>query len=107
MRGSYLIWLSIFFALPAAVLWTVFYRQLWPYRMVYLKLIGLSVLAGTLWDAFAIATNLWIWPPACCLLPRIIGLPLEEWLFMALATVIIVSLVILLSGYLVLPERRP
>ncbi|HEY4964026.1 MAG TPA: hypothetical protein VIH90_04995 [Candidatus Saccharimonadales bacterium] len=42
------------------------------------------IIFGFAWDVLAIHTKIWGWPAACCSLPRVKGLPLEEFFFMAL-----------------------
>lgn len=85
----YLAWLFIFIVAPTLIMWSVFYSSLWKYKKTFIHCIITALLAGLLWDIFAIATKMWTWPDGCCVLPRVGPLPLEEVLFIVFVTCLV------------------
>lgn len=96
MFATYLPWVIVFFIGPTALLWIVFFAHLKSYRGVFIRIMICSMVAGMLWDLFAVVTHIWTWPGVCCVLPRIATIPLEELFFMAFGSLYIASLAIIL-----------
>lgn len=100
MPGAYIIYLLTFFAGPTALLWLLFYKQLVKYKSIYMLLIAIGLIGGSLWDSLAIWLNIWIWPEKCCVVPKVGVLPIEEFLFMIITPVYIATVTILMRDLL-------
>lgn len=95
MHGTYLIYLLIFFIGPTVALWLLFGRRLWHYRTVFVVMIAVGWIGGSLWDALAISSNIWVWPVECCIVRKIGVLPVEEFLFMTVTPIYVATVTIL------------
>lgn len=95
MNAPYTLWLLLFNVAPVTLLWTFFFKELRVYWSVFVFCISCSIIVGVLWDFFAIHNQIWYWPPSCCALPRVNGLPLEEPIFMAFTSALIIAMTIL------------
>lgn len=78
---SYPIWLLIFVILPLSILWILNYQRLKKYKKVfYLTIIG-ALIFSYLWDLIAINQRIWYFELPHILGIFILGLPLEEYVF--------------------------
>lgn len=100
MSSPYLSWLIIFIVLPTVFIWLFYYSELWKYRMVFLRVIFMSLLFGIAWDLYATATHFWLWPPECCFLLRVCTIPLEEVVFIVLVACYIPSVTLTVRTYI-------
>ena len=86
-QATYLLWLFLFIGLPLLFLlrWRV---QLWRQRRALgLALLG-SLVGGWAWDVLAVRFDLWYYDPAHIAGLWWLGLPLEEWLWVAGVTLL-------------------
>ncbi len=80
-QWTYLFWLALFLGLPLLGLCLWGRSALWQHRRA-LALIGLGALAGGwAWDASSVRLGVWYYAPANGLNFWIVGLPVEEWLW--------------------------
>ncbi|HXX30445.1 MAG TPA: lycopene cyclase domain-containing protein [Myxococcaceae bacterium] len=79
--------LLLFLVLPLGVLALRGELARGPWRPLLLVL-GLAYAATTPWDAWAVAHGLWAFPPGKVWGPRLLGLPLEEYCFFGLQTLL-------------------
>ena len=86
--------LLIFFIVPLSLIWILYFRHLWRYRRAFGRITLISFVIGAVFDIFAAKTVLWVWPADCCILPRPLGVPLEEVLFIVLTALCVASLAI-------------
>lgn len=78
---SYAIWLLVFVILPLSVLWLLNYQKLKNYKKVfYLTLAGAFIFSYP-WDLIAINQRIWYFERPHILGIFILGLPLEEYIF--------------------------
>lgn len=101
MISPYVTWLLIFFILPMLMLWLFFWKNLWKYRTVFLKTTTLALMVGLVWEAYAIKFSIWGWSAACCNLPRVYSLPLEEVVWIICYAVYTTTLAIIVRDLLV------
>lgn len=104
-------WLFIFFGIPLVCLWALFYKTILKYRLALVWITALTVLLGIAMDYTAIHYKIWGWSKACCALPRIRGLPIEEFIFMLLMavtieTVTIITRDIFLTHHWIMKSRK-
>jgi lycopene cyclase domain-containing protein len=82
MFGSwtYLIWLAVFMGVPLLVLlrWRTHFRARW--RAIALAVLG-SLAGGWAWDALSVRLGIWYYARENISGFWIIGLPVEEWLW--------------------------
>ena len=94
---AYLMWLFIFLAAPTAVMWALKFHLLKHYiRPMLLVFIAVLVFAIP-WDLWAVSIGVWGFPAKGISGIWILGLPLEEYLFMVLTTLQISSLTLILK----------
>jgi lycopene cyclase domain-containing protein len=100
---SYAAFLAIFLCLPLALLFVVLRRRLRDGRLW--KLMGLLVLLALAymapWDHLAAVWGLWTWAPLQTWQVRFWAIPLEEYLFCLLETLLAGTLL-----YALLASRR-
>ena len=96
MEYSYLIWLFVFVALPVAALW-FFYGKLFKqhWRILLLAQVGALVFSFP-WDYISIQERIWYYEEPYIVGNWIYGLPVEEYLFIFLVTLLFscISLVV-------------
>jgi lycopene cyclase domain-containing protein len=102
MFGSitYIIWLALFVALPLLALLIAARHALWRRRRALLLTIAGALIGGWAWDALIVRLGAWYYDPRFILNWWIVGLPLEEWLWIAGVTLLFGGLTIMLE------ERR-
>ena len=80
---TYLIWLALFIGLPIIIMafrWrTTLIRQ---WRTLLLIVLG-ALAGGWAWDALSVRVGVWHYRPENVLGHWFLGLPLEEWLWIA------------------------
>jgi len=92
---TYGVWLLLFIGLPLAVLirWR---RLIWPQRRA-LGLVLLGALGGGwAWDALSVRVGVWFYDPRHIVGAWALGLPLEEWLWIAGVTLMFGALTVML-----------
>lgn len=100
MFGSwtYLVWLGLFIGLPLAVLWARWRQALWRQRRALgWTLLG-ALVGGWLWDGVAIQARVWRYNPAYIAGVWWLGMPLEEWLWVAGVALMFGSLTVVLMA---------
>jgi lycopene cyclase domain-containing protein len=96
---TYLIWLALFIGLPLLGLVAVARGKLWHQRRaIAFTLIG-ALLGGWAWDAGIVTLGTWDYDPNNIANIWIAGLPLEEWLWIAGATLMFAAITILLEEH--------
>ena len=92
---TYLTWLGLFIGLPILIL--LRWRGWFAPRGRALGLVVLGSLAGGwAWDALSARLGIWFYAPANIVGIWLIGLPLEEWLWIAGVTLMFALLTIVL-----------
>lgn len=95
-NATYLIWLALFIGLPLLALsWTGHAALLRQRRALGLAALG-ALVGGWLWDALAVRAGLWFYDPDHILNVWILGLPLEEWLWIVGVTLLFGAITVLL-----------
>jgi lycopene cyclase domain-containing protein len=95
-QWTYLIWLALFIGLPLLGLW-LRGRSALPQQRRALAIISLGALAGGwAWDALSVRLGVWYYAPANGMNFWIVGLPIEEWLWILGVTLMFGMLTILL-----------
>jgi lycopene cyclase domain-containing protein len=96
---NYLIWLSLFVFVPTVALWLKFHQLLRNYpRTLLLVVVGATVVSVP-WDLVAVQTRVWRFPKGCCIGPRVLSLPIEEYLFIIFVSVYIATATLVLRHY--------
>lgn len=91
---TYLIWLLLFIALPIALLWLRWPRQVWGQRRALAWTTLGALVGGWLWDGVAIQARVWYYDPANIAGVWFGGMPLEEWLWIVGVTWLFGSLTV-------------
>jgi lycopene cyclase domain-containing protein len=94
---TYLKWLTFLVCLPILVLWLTHWKALFMYRRTVTLCILSGLLFGIPWDYWAISTRIWEFPPENILGIWIIGIPLEEYLFLIFVTMLISTITLVLK----------
>jgi len=93
---TYLAWLFCFIGLPLLAL--LRWRQhLWQQRRALAWTTLGSLVGGWAWDALAVRVGLWHYDPTHIAGLWLIGLPLEEWLWIVGVTLLFGSTTIILA----------
>lgn len=104
MAYSYLIWLLLFVALPLVCLWGIYRDVLVRYwRIVFLAPIG-SLIFSFPWDYISIQEHIWYFEKPYVVGIWIFGLPLEEYLFIVLVTLLFASISAVVWNRIGVPE---
>ncbi len=93
---TYLIWLLLFIVVPLGIL-LIWRKALWRQRRALAWVTLGSLLGGWIWDALAVRFALWHYDSAHILGVWILGLPLEEWLWIAGTTLLFGGLTVVLA----------
>jgi lycopene cyclase domain-containing protein len=94
MAYSYILWLTFFVLAPLCVLWVIYFRTLSKYWDAVLFAVIGALIFSFPWDYISIKEHIWY-----CKLPYIVGLwvfglPIEEYLFIILVTLLLASILI-------------
>jgi len=89
---DYIKWFFYFCWIPIGIVWCFYWRQLWPYKKVFLYCILASTIFGWAWDYWATHSWLWHFSPDHTLGINLLGLPVEEYIFFASETILYTSL---------------
>lgn len=81
--------------LPLAVLWAVWWRQLKDYWRVVALNVGFALAFAVPWDFLAIRTRIWYFTEPQVVGVWLLGLPVEEWLFISLVTALLTTVAVL------------
>ena len=93
---SYPMWLAIFIILPLAALWTFGRRTLRKYaRMLGLTAIGCLVVSVP-WDILSVQGGIWYFKPPHIVGVWLLGLPIEEYVYIVGVGLLACSVTILL-----------
>jgi lycopene cyclase domain-containing protein len=90
----YLQWVLWSMWLPTLLLWAFFYKTLIAYPRTLTKVILGSMIFGLTWDYIAVWTNIWSYPAGCCIEQKVYRLPIEEFIWIASAALLISSVTI-------------
>ena len=92
---EYPLWLLIFVILPTIVMWIWKFDHLKKYWIVFvLAPIG-SLIFSIPWDIISVRENIWYFKEPYIWGLWIMNLPIEEWLFIILVTLMISTLAVL------------
>ncbi len=93
---SYLVWLFIFNVIPLAILCFFNFDYFKKKKRIFLIAVIGAVIFSFPWDFIAIYEKIWYFEKPFVLGVYIMGLPIEEWLFIILNTLLISSITLLL-----------
>ena len=92
---SYPLWLALFLILPLAILWVLQYRTFKKY-MVMLGLTAVGCLAVSVpWDILSVKDGIWYFTTPHIFGIWLIGLPLEEYVYIVCVGLLACSVTIL------------
>ena len=91
---TYLIWLTLFIALPLALLWLLWPLLFWGQRRALAWTPLGSLFGGWAWDGVAIQARVWYYDAANIAGVWFLGMPLEEWLWITGVTLMFGSLTV-------------
>jgi lycopene cyclase domain-containing protein len=94
---TYMIWLALFIGLPLLALFVVGRRALWRRRAALGWTLAGALVGGWAWDALIVRIGGWYYDPNNILNIWLVGLPLEEWLWIAGVTLLFGGLTVLLA----------
>jgi len=94
---TYLIWLALCMGVPLLLMlrWRA---AVWRQRRALAWVTLGSLAGGWLWDALAVRRGVWFYAPEHISPVWLLGLPLEEWLWIAGITWLFGALTIVLAG---------
>lgn len=90
----YLIWLLVFVMTPTFLIWFFNFNLLWRYKATLIHAIFFALVFSVPWDIYAVKSGIWHFPKEGNAGIQIGILPLEEYLFIILATLLIASITI-------------
>lgn len=91
---TYLLWLALFLALPIGLLWLRWPRQIWGQRRALLWTTLGALVGGWVWDGVAIQVRVWYYDAANIVGVWLLGMPLEEWLWIVGVTLLFGSITV-------------
>ena len=80
-QWTYLIWLALFIGLPVLWLGLRGRSALRPQRRALALIVLGALIGGWAWDALSVRLGVWYYNPANVWNFWIVGLPIEEWLW--------------------------
>lgn len=93
---SYPIWILIFLVIPTLILWMLNFS----YFTSHLKVFKLAILGAILfslpWDFIAIKEQIWLFEKPYIFGLWILGLPIEEWFFITLVTILFTCITLII-----------
>jgi len=92
---SYIDWLLVFFGVPLLIFWVMDPSIFVKYRKIILRIWVGSIVFAYPWDLLAISHKAWTFPKGLSGI-GFLGLPLEEWLWGFLFSLIITYLTLYL-----------
>lgn len=93
---SYPLWLILFVLLPITILWTKNWESLRPYIRICVVAIFGALLVSLPWDYVSIQERIWYFEQPHIIGLWFLGLPIEEWLFIVLTTLLFTTTTLLL-----------
>lgn len=91
---SYPLWLLVFVVLPIIIIWVFKHKLLINYyKVIILAIIG-SAIFSLSWDYIAIQERIWFFEKPYIFGVWFLGLPIEEWAFIILVTLLFGSITI-------------
>jgi lycopene cyclase domain-containing protein len=100
MHYTYIEWQLLLAGLPTLILWLFYWRLLSNYTKVFIYCIVGSVVFATPWDYWATHSWLWHFSSALTVNKRFLGLPLEEYMFFVVFTLMYASIALVLRDKL-------
>ena len=95
MPYSYPLWLCLFLIIPLGTLWKIKYKTLIKYKLV-LALTTLGCLAVSIpWDILSVKDRIWYFAIPHILGAWVLGLPLEEYIYITCVGLLSCSVTIL------------
>ncbi|MCL4411332.1 lycopene cyclase domain-containing protein [Candidatus Marsarchaeota archaeon] len=96
---NYIYWLAVFTWAPLVALWASHRKLVVRYKKT-LALCTVSALAFSVpWDMVAIRSGMWYFPRHNILGFYLLGVPLEEYLFMISVTLLVSTLILILKQH--------
>ena len=96
---DYLLWNTAALIVPLSIMWALYPRVLSKYIFLMLQITMLSALFGIAWDAVAVWLDIWPYG-AGTLGIRLLHLPLDDYMFILLAPLVVSSAALCLRKYL-------
>jgi lycopene cyclase domain-containing protein len=93
---SYPIWLALFLILPLAALWIFAHKTLNKYLGVLTMVVIGSLAVSVPWDILSVNERIWYFAKPHILGPSVLGLPVEEYIYIVGVAVLACSVTILL-----------
>ncbi len=93
---EYVIWLTIFIILPTVFLWVLNWKYLTQYWKPVIYCAIWALIFSIPWDIWAVYADIWRFHEGTNIGLPILGLPIEEYLFMILVTAQISTVVLLI-----------
>ena len=94
---TYMVWLALFIGVPLLVLALAARGALWRRRRAIGWTLAGALLGGWAWDAGIVRLGAWYYDPTKIVNVWIVGLPLEEWLWIIGVTLMFGALTIVLE----------
>jgi lycopene cyclase domain-containing protein len=96
-KTTYLLWLALFLGLPLLVLILFARRPLAKQRRALALTLLIALVGGWAWDWVAVSLGAWHFDAGSILGHCLLGLPVEEWLWITGTTVLFGSFTVLLE----------
>jgi lycopene cyclase domain-containing protein len=96
-QNTYLVWLLLFIGLPILILAAIWRRQLWVQRRALAWITLGALVGGWAWDALSVRWEVWRYDPNNITGVWVLGLPLEELLWIVGVTVMFGGLTVVLA----------
>lgn len=94
---AYTLWIILFLIIPVLGIGIARFTLLKAYWRIYLATLGGAFLVSVCWDAISYGKRIWYFPETSTLDIAFVGIPLEEYVFLILMSVLFTSITILFS----------
>jgi lycopene cyclase domain-containing protein len=101
----YIEWLFWSIWLPTALLLIIYHKILLKYPITYIKVIIGSLIVGVIWDYVAVWGRIWEYPDNCCIGAEIYRLPVDEFIWITSAAVLISMVTLIIRSYTFTAKR--
>lgn len=96
----YITWLAIYLWMPVAAMWMLRPRLILGHRKTLAVCVLFAFIFTLPWDVFATWKGIWSFPATSVLGIYILNLPLEEYLFISFASLLVATITLYARAYL-------
>jgi len=92
---SYPLWLAVCAVVPIVLLWAAYGSRLKPYGRMFFSCVCGALLLAIPWDYISVQEHIWYFTRPHVSGLWFLGLPIEEWVFITLVTLLFSTITVL------------